>query len=164
MSVSKAKQLSNKKHDSTHFKYQSVKLKIGEYESLKKAVELSEEPMNAFLRTAIMQRVNEYVCDSLPPRAAETPPAPEVSGEMPTAPEDSKTVEELELSIRTYNAVKRAGCDTVGQLRAYISSEKCSFSKGGRTYKEIAEALNLPLSSDPSPEENSEVSAPDRDE
>lgn len=153
MSVSKAKQLSNKKHDSTHFKYQSVKLKIGEYEHLKKAVELSEEPMNTFLRTAIMQRVNEYVCDSLPPIAAEAPPAPEVSEEIPTAPEDSKTVEELELSIRTYNAVKRAGCDTVGQLRVYMNSEKCIFSEGGRAYKEIAEALNIPLCSEPSTDE-----------
>ena len=153
MSVSKAKQLSNKKHDSTHFKYQSVKLKIGEYEYLKKAVELSEEPMNTFLRTAIMQRVNEYVCDSLPPRAAEAPPAPEVSEEMPTAPEDSKTIDELDLSVRTYNIVKRAGCETVGQLRAYISSEKCVFSKGNRAYKEIAEALNIPLCSEPSTDE-----------
>ena len=39
MTVSKAQRAANKKHDSTHFKYQSVKLKIGEYEHLKKAVE-----------------------------------------------------------------------------------------------------------------------------
>ena len=152
MTVSKAQMAANKKHDSTHFKYQSVKLKIGEYENLKKAVDLSKEPMNTFLRTAIMQRVNEYVCDGLPPRAAETPPAPEVSEEIPTAPEDSKTIDELDLSVRTYNIVKRAGCETVGQLRAYISSEKCVFSKGNRAYKEIAEALNIPLCSEPSTE------------
>lgn len=66
MSVSKSKMASNKKHDSTHFKYQSVKLKITEYELLKKAVELSKEPMNTFLRTAIMRRVNEYVSDETP--------------------------------------------------------------------------------------------------
>ena len=147
MTVSKSQRAANKKHDSTHFKYQSVKLKIGEYESLKKAVELSEEPMNTFLRAAIMQRVNEYVCDGLPPRAAKTPPAPEVSEEIPTTPEDSKAIDELDLSVRTYNIVKRAGCDTVGQLRAYMNSEKCIFSEGGRVYKEIAEALNIPLSS-----------------
>ncbi len=50
-----------KKHDSTHFKYQSVKLKISEYEKLKKAVEISKEPMNGFLRSAIMERVSKYV-------------------------------------------------------------------------------------------------------
>lgn len=61
MTVSKAKQLSNKKHDSTHFKYQSVKLKITEYDRLKQAVEVSGEKMNGFLRAAIMDRVEEYV-------------------------------------------------------------------------------------------------------
>ncbi len=61
MTVSKAKMESNKKHDSTHFKYQSVKLKISEYEKLKKAVVMSKEPMNGFLRSAIMNRVLEYV-------------------------------------------------------------------------------------------------------
>lgn len=73
MSVSKAKMAANKKHDQTHFKYQSVKLKISEYEKLKEAVEISEEPMNTFLRSAIMKKVNEYI----PPAA----PAPESSEE-----------------------------------------------------------------------------------
>lgn len=63
MAVSKAKMESNKKHDKLHFKYQSVKLKISEYEALKKAVDISKEPMNSFLRSAIMGKVNEYVPD-----------------------------------------------------------------------------------------------------
>lgn len=63
MPVSKAQMAANKKYDSIHFKYQSVKLKAKEYEQLKKAVDLSKEPMNSFLRTAIMQRVGEYVPD-----------------------------------------------------------------------------------------------------
>ncbi|MDE6596970.1 MAG: hypothetical protein K2K44_13300 [Oscillospiraceae bacterium] len=61
MAVSKAKMESNKKHDKTHFKYQTVKLKISEYEKLKEALEVSKEPMNTFLRTAIMKRVSEFV-------------------------------------------------------------------------------------------------------
>lgn len=73
MSVSKAKMAANKKHDQTHFKYQSVKLKISEYKKLKEAVEISEEPMNTFLRSAIMKKVNEYI----PP----DDPAPESSEE-----------------------------------------------------------------------------------
>ncbi|MDE6599989.1 MAG: hypothetical protein K2K34_07945 [Oscillospiraceae bacterium] len=51
----------NKKYDKAHFKYQSVKLKISEYEMLKEALEISKEPMNTFLRTAIMKRVEEFV-------------------------------------------------------------------------------------------------------
>ena len=73
MSVSKSQMADNKKHDQTHFKYQSVKLKISEYEKLKEAVEISEEPMNTFLRAAIMKKVNEYI----PP----DDPAPESSEE-----------------------------------------------------------------------------------
>lgn len=61
MAVSKAQMAANKKHDQTHFKYQSVKLKISEYEKLKEAVEISKEPMNAFLRSAIMKRVYNFV-------------------------------------------------------------------------------------------------------
>lgn len=63
MAVSKAKMASNKKHDQTHFKYQSVKLKMSEYEKLKQAVEIAKEPMNSFLRSAIMDRVFRYVLD-----------------------------------------------------------------------------------------------------
>ncbi|MDE5992218.1 MAG: hypothetical protein K2G87_04130 [Oscillospiraceae bacterium] len=51
----------NKKYDKAHFKYQSVKLKISEYEMLKEALEVSKEPMNTFLRSAIMKRVGEFV-------------------------------------------------------------------------------------------------------
>lgn len=61
MAVSKAKMESNKKHDKTHFKYQSVKLKMAEYEALKQAIEIAEMPMNSFLRSAIMCKVAEYV-------------------------------------------------------------------------------------------------------
>lgn len=61
MSVSKAKQASNKKYDKANFKYQSVKLKISEYERLKQAVELSKTPTNSFLRAAIMQKVDETI-------------------------------------------------------------------------------------------------------
>ena len=61
MTVSKAQMAANKKHDSTHFKYQSVKLKMTEYEQLKKAVDISGTPMNSFLRSAIMQKVSDIL-------------------------------------------------------------------------------------------------------
>ena len=61
MAVTKSQMEANKKYDKAHFKYQSVKLKISEYEKLKEALEVSKEPMNTFLRTAIMKRVSEFV-------------------------------------------------------------------------------------------------------
>ncbi|MBQ7784123.1 MAG: hypothetical protein IJ368_09150 [Oscillospiraceae bacterium] len=71
MTVSKAKMAANKKHDKTHFKYQSVKLKISEYEALKKAVDISQKTMNGFLRSAIMNKVLEYVPDEAEQEADE---------------------------------------------------------------------------------------------
>ena len=59
MPVSEAKMKANKKHDDAHFKYQSVKLKIEEYEELKAAVEQSGETMNGFLRAAIMEKIRK---------------------------------------------------------------------------------------------------------
>ncbi len=61
MAITKSQMAANKKYDKTHFKYQSVKLKMAEYEALKQAVEISETPMNTFLRSAIMSKVAEYV-------------------------------------------------------------------------------------------------------
>lgn len=66
MSVSKAKMESNKKHDKAHFKYQTVKMKISEHETLKKAVEISGETTNGFMRKAIMNRVKEFIPDTEP--------------------------------------------------------------------------------------------------
>lgn len=66
MAVSKSQRAANKKYDSVHFKYQSVKLKISEYELLKKAIENSKIPMNTFLRSAIMTKVAEYAeCEAV---------------------------------------------------------------------------------------------------
>ena len=61
MAVTKSQMESNKRHDKKHFKYQTVKLKISEYEKLKEAIEVSKIPMNTFLRAAIMKKVEEYV-------------------------------------------------------------------------------------------------------
>lgn len=66
MAVSKAQMAANKKHDKAHFKYQSVKLKISEYERLKEAIVMAKEPMNTFLRSAIMDKVYEYVPPNIP--------------------------------------------------------------------------------------------------
>lgn len=61
MAVKKSQMEANKRYDKVHFKYQTVKLKLSEYEKLKEALEVSKEPMNTFLRSAIMKRVEEFV-------------------------------------------------------------------------------------------------------
>lgn len=163
MPVSKAQMAANKKYDSIHFKYQSVKLKAKEYEQLKKAVDLSKEPMNSFLRTAIMQRVGEYVPDETP-NAETIQRDNEAALSAPVQPEEvepdstvafhseqvydltphqrAAPVDVLGLSVRTYNMIRRAGCETVGELVEYLHTDKCVIPHEGKAYREIEDALN----------------------
>ena len=138
---------SKRKYNEKSYDRIQLVVKKGKKEEIKSFAESKGYSLNGFVNEAIDEKMR-----ILSEPAAPDETAPEVSEEMPTAPEDSKTIDELELSVRTYNIVKRAGCDTVGQLRAYMNSEKCIFSEGGRAYKEIAEALNIPLCSEPSTE------------
>ena len=55
--VSKAQMAANKKYDSIHFKYQSVKLKAKEYEQLKKTVDLSKRAYEC-----IFENCNNEAC------------------------------------------------------------------------------------------------------
>ena len=145
MTVSKAQMAANKKHDQAHFKYQSVKLKISEYEQLKKAVDISKEPMNAFLRSAIMQKVSNYVSESPVPEVPEALPAPQSSEPLEadelTEEKAAELIEVLNLSVRTYNIARRAGCTTIGELAAYIKTDSCVIAPEGNTYKEITRAI-----------------------
>lgn len=121
---------SKRKYNEKAYDRIQLVVKKGKKEEIKTYAENHGYSLNSFVNEAIDEKMQK--------------PAPY---KEKTVPEDSKPIDELDLSVRTYNIVKRAGCDTVGQLRAYMNSEKCIFSEGGRVYKEIAEALNIPLSS-----------------
>ena len=74
----------------------------------------------------------EYVPEELPQRAAEAPPAPELSEDISV----------LDLSVRTFNIVCRAGVRTVAELEAWVHSDKCCLDpERSPGYKEILEAL-----------------------
>ena len=94
----------------------------------------------------------EYVPEELPSRAAEAPPAPEVAEivhevaeEIPTSPKAPTTSEDisvLDLSVRTFNIVCRAGVHTVAELEAWVHSDQCCLDPNRSPgYKEILEAL-----------------------
>ena len=70
----------------------------------------------------------EYVSEG----AAEAPPAPELSEDISV----------LDLSVRTFNVVCRAGVRTVAELEAWVHSDKCCLEpERSPGYKEILEAL-----------------------
>ena len=74
----------------------------------------------------------EYVPEELPSRAAEAPPAPELSEDISV----------LDLSVRTFNIVCRAGVRTVAELEAWVHSDQCCLNpERSPGYKEILAAL-----------------------
>lgn len=62
--------------------------------------------------------------------------------EAPPAPELSEDISVLDLSVRTFNIVCRAGVRTVAELEAWVHSDKCCLEpERSPGYKEILEAL-----------------------
>jgi DNA-directed RNA polymerase subunit alpha len=70
--------------------------------------------------------------------------AAEVAGVAPTAAEgDDRLIEELEIGVRAYNCLKRAGIQTIGDLLQKSESElKAIPNFGERSIDEVKEALS----------------------
>ena len=65
-----------------------------------------------------------------------------VPEEAPPAPELSEDISVLDLSVRTFNIVCRAGVRTVAELEAWVHSDKCCLEpERSPGYKEILETL-----------------------
>ena len=65
-----------------------------------------------------------------------------VPEEAPPAPELSEDISVLDLSVRTFNVVCRAGVRTVAELETWVHSDKCCLDpERGPGYKEILKAL-----------------------
>ena len=65
-----------------------------------------------------------------------------VPEEAPPAQELSEDISVLDLSVKTFNYVCRAGVRTVAELEAWVHSDKCCFDpERSPGYKEILEAL-----------------------
>ena len=65
-----------------------------------------------------------------------------VPEEAPPAPELSEDISALDLSVRTFNIICRAGVRTVAELEAWVHSDKCCLDpERSPGYKEILEAL-----------------------
>ena len=66
----------------------------------------------------------------------------EGAAEAPPAPELSEDISVLDLSVRTFNVVCRAGVRTVAELETWVHSDKCCLDpERGPGYKEILKAL-----------------------
>jgi DNA-directed RNA polymerase subunit alpha len=70
-------------------------------------------------------------------------PADGVAPGAPVAEGDDRLIEELEIGVRAYNCLKRAGIQTVGDLITRSESELNAIPNfGRRSTEEVIEALN----------------------
>ena len=108
---------------------------------LRKEKILSESTLQQFRNGDIVSNENlSRVCELL--RCQPGDILEYVPEEAPPAPELSEDISVLDLSVRTFNIVCRAGVRTVAELEAWVHSDKCCLDpERSPGYKEILEAL-----------------------
>ena len=108
---------------------------------LRKEKILAESTLQQFRNSDIVSNENlSRVCELL--RCQPGDILEYVPGEAPPAPELSEDISVLDLSVRTFNIVCRAGVRTVAELEAWVHSDKCCLDpERSPGYKEILEAL-----------------------
>ena len=108
---------------------------------LRKEKILAESTLQQFRNSDIVSNENlSRVCELL--RCQPGDILEYVPEEAPPAPELSEDISALDLSVRTFNIVCRAGVRTVAELEAWVHSDKCCLDpERSPGYKEILEAL-----------------------
>ena len=108
---------------------------------LRKEKILAESTLQQFRNSDIVSNENlSRVCELL--RCQPGDILEYVPEEAPPAPELSEDISVLDLSVRTFNIVCRAGVRTVAELEAWVHSDQCCLEpERSPGYKEILEAL-----------------------
>ena len=100
-------------------------------ESIQAHAEKLGESINGYITKAIEARIS-----------AQDNAVPEPIEEAPPAPELSEDISVLDLSVKTFNYVCRAGVRTVAELEAWVHSDQCCLNpERSPGYKEILAAL-----------------------
>ena len=130
--MSKSQTKASNKYNAKAYDRIAVQVYKGSREIIQAAASRAGESTNAYILGAIDSRMKSEGLDGLPSRAVEAPPAPELSEDISV----------LNLSVRTFNIVCRAGVRTVAELEAWVHSDKCCLDpERSPGYKEILEAL-----------------------
>lgn len=150
MAISKAQQKAV--HNYVRNNYDRIELTVspkGTKDQIKAHAAKKGETLNGFINRAInetIQRDNEAAL-SAPVQPEEVKPDSTVAFHSEqvydlTPHQRAAPVDVLGLSVRTYNMIRRAGCETVGELCEYLHTDKCVISHEGKAYREIEDALN----------------------
>lgn len=150
MAISKAQQKAV--HNYVRNNYDRIELTVspkGTKDQIKAHAAKKGETLNGFINRAInetIQRDNEAAL-SAPVQPEEVKPDSAVAFHSEqvcdlTPHQRAAPVDVLGLSVRTYNMIRRAGCETVGELVEYLHTDKCVIPHEGKAYREIEDALN----------------------
>lgn len=150
MAISKAQQKAV--HNYVRNNYDRIELTVspkGTKDQIKAHAAKKGETLNGFINRAInetIQRDNEAAL-SAPVQPEEVEPDSTVAFHSEqvndlTPHQRAAPVYVLGLSVRTYNMIRRAGCETVGELVEYLHTDKCVIPHEGKAYREIEDALN----------------------
>ena len=150
MAISKAQQKAV--HNYVRNNYDRIELTVspkGTKDQIKAHAAKKGETLNGFINRAInetIQRDNEAAL-SAPVQPEEVKPDSTVAFHSEqvcdlTPHQRAAPVDVLGLSVRTYNMIRRAGCETVGELAEYLHTDKCVIPHEGKAYREIEDALN----------------------
>lgn len=150
MAISKAQQKAV--HNYVRNNYDRIELTVspkGTKDQIKAHATKKGETLNGFINRAInetIQRDNEAALSALV-QPEEVKPDSTVAFHSEqvydlTPHQRAAPVDVLGLSVRTYNMIRRAGCETVGELVEYLHTDKCVIPHEGKAYREIEDALN----------------------
>lgn len=108
-------------------------------ESIQKHAERAGESVNGYITKAIEHRIKSELAPEQP--TPDSSAAHEQSKSAAAPNIEGSSIEALDLSIRSFNAAKRAGINTIGELIRYIGSDGCIFDKDGRLYAEYVRSI-----------------------
>ena len=109
--------------------YEEVKLRVskGQKEQIQAYAKEHGESLNGYINRLITEDMGAWLTK------------PEKDNAITS--EKDIDISEIDLSVRAFNAAKRAGINTLNELTDYLSSDKCIFDKEGRLYQEFIRTI-----------------------
>ena len=154
--MAKSQTKASNKYNAKAYDRIAVQVYKGSREIIQAAASKAGESTNSYIIGAIDRRMKSEGLEGLPIKPA-APSAPESSGELSLPAEElNKDVSALPLGVRESNVIKRAGCNTIGELINYLSSDNCAIKKDGHFYRNIKAAVEG-LHAETAPEDPNQI-------
>lgn len=127
MAQSKAHSKASNKYNAKTYERLAVLVYKGQREQIQAYAKEHGESLNGY--------INRLIAEDMGSRLTKTEKDNAITSEKDT------DISEIDLSVRAFNAAKRAGINTLNELTDYLSSDKCIFDKEGRLYQEFIRTI-----------------------